>query len=125
MKKNVVAIALLVASQQLSACQVMITNTTRDAVVSVFDEDSKETRTANEGQAIRGNSNADSHAHLIITITHDDYPTRIYKFTQFACSKSHEIPVTSSQIIHGLEATKNADDMDIEQLVRVEPVVQK
>ena len=120
-KHTLIFMALTIVGQSF-ACQVIITNTTRDAVVTVFDQDSQETRQALEGQAIKGNTNADAHAHLIVTITHNDYPVRTYAITQFACSKSHEIPVTSTQIIHGLAATKMADDMDTEQLLKIEPV---
>lgn len=120
MKKIITLITLIAAAQSINGCQVVITNTTRDAVVTVLDERSGKSVQAKEGQAVKGNTDPDQHARLVVTVTHDKHPKRTYKVTQFACSKSHEIPVTTTQIIHGFKDTKFADDMDVDQLCKIE-----
>lgn len=103
------------------SCQVIISNTTKNATVTVFDTRSGKKVSAHEGQVVNGNTDPDQRANLIVSIAIPGKPIKNYKITQFACSKSHAIPITSQEIVHGF--SKQADAMQIDKLLRVEKIM--
>ena len=97
MKKVLLILTLLLVSPFTFSCQVVLTNTGKQTVaVKDLNAPEKSFRLLNPGTKINANFDPNTHARLLVKIG-----PLFYSVQQHACSKSHEIPLTSQDIISG------------------------
>ncbi len=97
MKKQIIALLFLIPTIALG-CQVVLINNGPDQLVKIKDRNApkKPFRVVKVGQKVNANFDASKHARLLINMNGE-----FYTVNQHACSKSHGIPITTTDIKNG------------------------
>jgi hypothetical protein len=90
---------LLMASNLLVPCAVMITNNTNTPVTVQDMRIDTYSNTVQPGQTVQGNKNANEHVDLRITRHGILGKKEIYRLRQIACGQTHGISVKATDVI--------------------------
>ncbi len=99
-KMSMALMSLFLVNPLAFCCQIILTNDS-NTWVSVKDLNEKGTpfQSIGKHRSVKANKDPDQHAQLLITIGPKEEKLRAsYLVKQIACSDSHEIPITSTNI---------------------------